>query len=348
MCGSKRGSEYVGMELKRVGMAKSLLAQGSALKIITAPFSRLKEHMFAKALAQPVTMIEVKQYLKGLTQTESEGVLPTCPLMHTVLQYGDVLVVPAGWLVSEKMTSPISCGVQLTVAAPGFGSIESLQDLLAMSPDNPHPRQKPVLDSIGAILQLLQAAGPPPKSMPLVIGDVDGDAGVGASGFRPAAINNDDGGVAPAQESQSESSPAASALQAADVAAEGSAPDAVEDAQAGASLNAGDACNLGEGEDKKEDGTHGKLGNNGDDKLAFELEQSREDKSSTDIDVVMDVAVVQEAASIDADEDKDSVVDSGGHALVARMKSAAKAKDAGKKGSAEPKTPGRGGKGKRR
>lgn len=131
--GSKRGSEHIGLDPTCMFVAKSIMTPSSSVCFILCSLAKAFAHLTAKAIAASPTVVDVKKWLKALSQEQLDEAASEHMIYHGIVQSDEVLVVPAGWFLAEKTMCQVVCGIQVSFARRCPSSVDSLKALVGLA-----------------------------------------------------------------------------------------------------------------------------------------------------------------------------------------------------------------------
>jgi hypothetical protein len=131
--GSKRGNEHIGLDPTCMFVAKSFMTPLSSVCYILCSLAKVFAHLNAKAIAASPTVVDVKKWLKALTQEQLDEAASEQMIYHGIVQSDEVLVVPAGWFLAEKTMCQVACGIQVSFARLCPSSVASLKALVGLA-----------------------------------------------------------------------------------------------------------------------------------------------------------------------------------------------------------------------
>jgi hypothetical protein len=126
--------------------------QSSSLLITVSFCEACKFIKSALKTEATVTLMDVKKYLTTATQSALDSMAATCPIFQMVLQTGDVVHIPAGYVICEKCLSTVSMSLCTSIVYKTSGGKNNMDALIALASNMDMKKDS----SAGAIVQLMK------------------------------------------------------------------------------------------------------------------------------------------------------------------------------------------------
>ena len=158
--GSKKGAEQLGFTQHALGTVRTYLSKGCSGTIIAVDFSGLIR--FLAKIGKTADTKTCREFLQGITAEELQQLLdaPVELFIHEV-QFGDLVVIPLGYMVCEQTSSIASHGFQMPFVFSSRPALRALQGLIANAPPaTSHPQAASGLKLLRDVESKMQACLP--------------------------------------------------------------------------------------------------------------------------------------------------------------------------------------------
>jgi hypothetical protein len=155
--------------------------QSSSLLITVSFCDACKFIKSALKTEATVTLLDVKKYLTNATQSDLDSMAAICPMFQMVLQSGDVVHIPAGYVICEKCLSTVSMSLCTSIVYKTPGGKANMDALIGLASSIDMKKDS----AAGAIVHLMKRAA---STMELPLEHPVGSQGAGGVTPEPVPL----------------------------------------------------------------------------------------------------------------------------------------------------------------
>lgn len=134
--GQVRGQEHIGVEINALGSLRAVMLSASSTLTCCVGFADMQRYLAEadKVDKSKVGMPHIKAFFKKCVQADLDSLVSSgVKIFNTVLQTGDLLYTPPGFIMMEQTSTQTAGGIHIMILPPaqtGLRNMEALCDMI--------------------------------------------------------------------------------------------------------------------------------------------------------------------------------------------------------------------------